>query len=252
MRVENLTPKLSILMINDMLPHKMFQYKAAVLKWFVRKHKNTKYLRYVHPIVFYTGEKIYSKSPSLIPLFEKEHQKLARDYMLNPDKQYEMVDFSQITEEEILRQYDYFQLIGLMAKFPYVSDLMKMLMEIREVAAKALAREESDLVTQAWHYMIFTRDLSASKEYTEVMVRQLEEEVGDKNTMNLADYLRKEGFKEAVLASKYLQEQAKAEGLEEKEHEMVQRMLDESLPLEVISKISKMSIEDIKKQFMSR
>jgi len=210
------------------MPLRLSKYMLAILSHHLENHRVVE-TSFIYPILFYTGDRAYSYSTDFFDFFG-DFKELAREILSSP---YPLVDLSQISDEELMKG----QMYGTMAfimKHIRDPDLLDVLNDVCPALKKIKERGEEKCYNSMISYIYHAGEAEGGQAYIDEITKQLETESEGK-TMKIADYLRGEGRAEGI-----------SEGISKGVRKVAQSMLQESYPVESISKITSLSEAEIR------
>ena len=214
------------------MPLRILQYEVDIIKSAIdiNKIKQKEYkLPEVIPIVLYTGRKKWNANKYI-----KESQEILKGYKEIEFAKYNLVDVNDYKDDDLLKEPSFLSKAMLIEKTRQVDELLKTLEQIIEemnIKTSIYSKEQKDLLIQ-----IITLLLSRKfgKEKVEELTKKLKKKGGG-NMLAVVEMVEKET---EMLIEK---------GIKQEKTEIVKRMLEENIEIELIEKITGLSKEYIEK-----
>jgi len=233
-----------------LLPYRLLKYMIAVMDNHLIKTKS-KTLPVVYPLVLYTGRKSYTYSTDLFELFGT-HKQLAQETLYKP---YQLIDLSHLSNTQ-LEEYHWFKAAALLSKHIHEPNFLPFFKRFLIVLKELEQHEEWEYIYVSLSYIIEAGDVSDKQEFFNT-IRNLEF-IEKEQIMTIAEQLRQEGYRQAMEQSEKkimtMAEQLRQEGYRQAMEQnkelimiMAKQLLAEDLSVDMIAKVTGISIQDLKK-----
>ncbi len=215
---------------------RMYEYSLEIIRSAIRGKKinNQKIeLPAVIPIVLYTGNKKWDASKRV-----SEIQTKLLGYNQEIDR-YNVVDVNEYTNEELLKGKTFVTKAMLIEKTKSSKEFKEIL---KEIYIRMNNKEDEELLEMMTKIIL---GKTMKRESIEEVIKNLRK--GDGNMLAVIDTLIAEKKRERILGKIEGKREGKREGKIEGMIQVVKTMLKKKMPVELISEITKMPIEEIEK-----
>jgi len=221
------------------MPLRLLDYTVQILKQH-RKENQDEALPIVYPLVFYHGQEEYSYSTDILALFTDPN--LAEQILFKP---FQLVDINRIPDKKYRQQVG-LSVLELCAKHIFARDLLPHLQKLLDPMRELIETGNENMVKATVTYLLTAAQTSNQKVFVETIQAGLSATKKGGDIMTVAEWLEEKGMKRGL-------EQGIQQGLHQGIHQgiekhrtlMVYRCLQQGLPLEMISQITELSIEEI-------
>lgn len=225
---------------------RLMRYMLHIMEFHHRQYPDES-LPVIYPIVFYNGTAKYTGSMDFFDLFGK-HKQLVKNIFNQP---FQLVDVRKIDDDE-LRQYQWVGILEFVFKHRRARNFLVFAEQVMIWLHQLESREGFDYAGIVIKYIIN----GLEGENVEILVaaaqQHLSKELGEE-TMTFADQLREQGYQRGVQDSKLLIEKGYQEGIlvgvkEGIQHgiaRVVNRLLENGMPVEKIAEVTGLTISEI-------
>lgn len=230
---------------NRLMAFRLLKYMLAIMDQHLKTTKGTQ-LPLIYPMVFYTGKTSYSYSTDIFDLFEPVSQELARDIFMQP---FELIEINQIPDEE-MKQRVWLGILELSMKHIFARDILPCLNDMLSLLQKAEDLRGAGYVQTALTYLFITGEVKDKQLFLETIQTGLSPETKGA-IMTIAEQFAAEGMEKGIqLGIQQGEQQGIKKGIEKGDigarRRIAKKSLREGLPLEAVSRITDLSIEELK------
>lgn len=229
--------------IDYSMPYRILEYENEILKSAIDysklKQKGYK-LPLIIPIVLYTGKKKWDAKKYI-----KEIQENLEGYVETRFARYNVVDVNEFDDNELLNDKSFLTKAMLIEK---AKDEKELIMYLKKIVAgmnnnKNLYSEDIEEILIAIINLIL-KDRIGEKNAKE-LIKKIKG--GNGKVLAVLDMLEENDKKIFVRGRKEGKEEGKEEGKKESKIEMTKAMINENIPIDIISKITKLTKKEINK-----
>ncbi|MBS0272184.1 MAG: Rpn family recombination-promoting nuclease/putative transposase [Proteobacteria bacterium] len=218
---------------DKLLPYRMLKYTISVIESHLKKTGNSN-LPFVYPLILYSGSKPFSYSTDFFDLFGKEKD-LARAVFLSPCQ---LIDLTKVPDET-LRDFFWFGAAALIAKHIHDPDILPILTTVLQLLKRIEKEGNIDYLYVTLSYIIEAGEIKDKEAFIETVKSNLSE-VNEEKIMTLADQWKQEGYQKGI-------EIGTEKGKKEEKIEIARAMLSKGLGLDVISSVTALRSDEVKK-----
>ena len=216
--------------VDHFIVTRMLKYMCHIYEMHAIRYPKSKKIPLIFPLIIFAGQGKYTAAKSLWEL--SEHPDQAKQFF--PMSSIKVIDLQQAEDEELnLDKYHRIGFLFYIMKSIFSKDLYRRLKKV-EVTIKLLAKENKGLkfIGNALCYTMTTADDINKKEKLIELFASCIPQKDKGKFMTIANQFRKEGIKE---------------GMEKERAAIISNMLESNMTVADISKITKLSPEEIKK-----
>lgn len=217
---------------DELMPFRILKYSCNIIEQHLQQTKS-KSLPLIYPMVIYHGERPYSFSTDIKDIVDAPRQ-LIEQYFLKP---FQLIDLARIDDEE-LKKHSWAGAMEFALKHIFARDILPHLKEMAELLRRIDQAGGKDYISIILHYIYERAELKSKEAFFNLISTKISTEVGEE-IMTLAEQMRQEGRFEGKL-------QGKLEGEREKSVEIAKRLLNENLDILFISKVTGLSLNELK------
>ncbi len=162
-------------------------------------------------------------------LFE-DRKELARQTFAQP---FHLIDLTRVGDDE-LTKYLWFGTMAIMLKHVHDTDILPLFKRHLQIFRKIEKEGEEEYLYTILSYVVEAAEVSSKEEFLQT-VMQLES-VNEEKVMTLVEQLKPEIYQRGI-------EKGKAEGIQE----IARHMFNKGITVDLISEVTGLSIEDIRK-----
>jgi predicted transposase/invertase (TIGR01784 family) len=230
-----------------LMPFRILKYMIAIQEQHLAKHK-TKTLPFVYPLLLYGGKNKYPYSTDLFSLFGP-HEEVARRVWTKP---YQLIDLTQIPDEK-LAPYLFFGTMAQIMKHIRDLDLLPFLRKSLALLKKIEETGEESYTVRSITYFIEAGNIPDGQKFIELVSRELAT-LKEEDVMTLAEQWEKKGIEKGIQQGMQQgmqqgvqqgMQQGMQQGAFEEKRQIALGMLQEKLPLSLISKVTGLSEKDL-------
>ena len=226
---------------DNLMAFRLLKYMFAIMDQHLKTTKGVQ-LPLIYPMVFYTGKTSYSYSTDIFDLFEPANQQLAREIFLQP---FELIEINKIPDEE-MKQRVWLGILELSTKHIFARDILPCLNDMLSLLQKAEDLKGAGYVQTALTYLFTTGVVKDEQLFLETIQTGLSPETRGV-IMTIAEQFEARGMEKGIQQGIQRGEQ---QGIEKGDigarRTIAKKSLREGLPLEAVSRITDLSIEDLK------
>jgi predicted transposase/invertase (TIGR01784 family) len=211
-----------------LMPFRLLKYLCNIIDQHLKTHGNNK-IPLIYPAVIYHGKRKYPFSTNLAELVDAPKELVER-YFLKP---FQLIDLGQI-DDETLKQHAWSGVMEFALKHIFARDVLPWLKDIAEIMHNLHKDGGRDYIAIVLQYLLERGELSDREAFFNLINTQISPEVGDK-IMTLAEQLKQEGRQEG-----------RQEGKQESKLEIAKRMLDAGSDPVFVTKVTGLSLAQIK------
>lgn len=209
------------------MPIRLHKYMLSAMEWHLDS-KEEGSIPVIIPLVIYNSKVPWNYPTGVVSMFDREQRDLVENVLVNDFK---LINLYEIDDEEIMR-HNWASLLELSLKWAKECDIIELLDKFKPFLLMA-CKENKKIFFATLNYLV---------------------DVGETDKDKLIEYC-KQNLTDDEGAIMTVAEQWKAEGREEGREEerlnmtkkTVLKMLEQNLDVNVISKVTELSINDIKK-----
>ena len=225
------------------MPLRILEYERAIIFSCLndKKYKNAKYkFPSIIPIVFYTGKPKWNAALDLRSV--QEHYGEIHGEELS---RYNIFDNNKLSNEELLKENNLLSQLMLLERAKdeneLENNLNEILEQIKNLTDEEYSKQKKEVLKSVINILI-RRIIGSEK--TENYLNKLEER--DDSMEAVLEMIDREEKKKKIKYEKIGKEKGRSEGRSEIKIKYIKNMIKENLPIELISKITGLSTEEIK------
>ena len=215
----------------------MHKYKVSIMDKHLITNK-TNELPLIYPIILYSGKKPCAHSMDLFELFPPKDKELAKKIFNSP---YQLIDLAKTPDEE-LEKFFWFGTMARTLKHIHDSDILPFFEKVFSELKKLEKLGEEAYINKTITYVLDAGKAPREEDIDNAMKRL---ESRDKEKfMTLIEYFKPKIFQRGM--EKGI-EQGIEQGRKERDIQMAKTLLLEGIDIEIISKTTGLSKEEIRK-----
>ena len=212
--------------VDKNMPTRLLEYMVEIIKSAStsKKHKKDE-LAVIMPIVLYTGKRKWTVKRYVKDIFPEIQQYKTE---INKLELYQLIDINNYTEQELLKSESFITKAMLIQKIKSGEDFKEIVIKIRNTLKN---EDEFELFEKILRQILLKNMESKEREkFIEEIMK------GGEGSMWNAERVMRNEFR-----------RSRIDGIKQGRLEIIKSMLKENLPIQLISKISNLSEEEIKK-----
>ena len=220
--------------VDKEMPKRILEYAAEIMRnSYTKRVYKIDELPAIVPIVLYTGRRKWTVKRNvkdIIPEIKRYPERI-NNFVL-----YQLVDINNYTEQELLEDKSFITKAMLIEKIRNIEDFKEILVEIRK---RIKNEEELELFAKMIRYVLLNNmEIEEREKFIEELIMG-----GEEKMLNSQRVIRNEFRRSKIDGIR----QGRTIGIKQGRLEIIKSMLKENLPIQLISKISNLSEEEIKK-----
>jgi len=212
---------------------RMLKYIIAICTRYLKKHPKAKTLPLIFPLVFYNGQEKYSAPLSIYDLFDSAD--LAKDYLTN----YKLIDITKIDDDELKAKH-WAGTMAFFMKHAFERDIIKLLQQFSPILQQITTSLSGlDFFESILWYNISKVEKNQYKIFEQQVRNITDNNKADQVLGSLVQSWLNQGIDKGKA-------EGMAEGMAEKERQIAKKLLLKKTPIDEISDITSLSVEEIK------
>lgn len=236
---------------DDSMPLRLHRYILEIIEY----HKNTKKtnkLPVVFPILYYNGKYTYKKSRTILDMYETKEEKELMENVFT--KGFHLVDLNLVEDDEKLRNHEWARMITIAMQSNtsrYRKDVYRFARKMKEILLSygiSLEREVYELIESIICYNMDIVDIDDEQEYLNIVKEGVKSREIRGDIMSLAERIEQRGIQKGRQEGIDLGVQKGIDqGMKYASERTALAMLADNLDIKEIARLTKLSIEDVKR-----
>jgi predicted transposase/invertase (TIGR01784 family) len=216
---------------------RMLKYIIAICTRYLKKHPKAKTLPLIFPLVFYNGREKYSAPLSVYDLFSSPS--MAKDYLAS----YKLVDVTKVDDDELKAKH-WAGTMAFFMKHAFERDVIKLLQQFSPILQQITQVAEGlDFFESILWYNISKVEKHQYKIFEQQVKNITDNNKADQVIGSLVQSWLNQGIDKGINIGI---DKGKAEGRTEEKYQIAKKLLLKKTPIDEISDITSLSIEEIK------